>query len=607
MSGIVGFINLDHEPADSEILLKVCQPLQGRAPDDSNTWQRGSTGLGHALLATSADADITSQPHTLDGTVWVTSDAHLCGKKELIQKLRSAGAQIAADVCEPDLLLWAYRTFGEVFARHLVGDFAVAIWDEQQKKLVCVRDHLGVRPLYYAHTSEIFVFSSDINAILVHPKVNNEINDEYIADFLMFSSSIEREATAYKHIKRLPAAHYMTIDTAGIRLHEYWSPPLHQAIRYSHPSEYTEHFASLFEDAVTERIPSTQVAVDLSGGMDSSSIAAVTAAHARENGQQVTAYTNSCQALIAEDKEGNYARLIAAHLGIPVQIFASEDYPLFDRFDSPVLQTAEPFPNPGLAQYYDKVQKIISSGSRVLLTGQMGDVLFAGSITYFPHLLKTGRWIQFLSDAYVHRRNAGSLAGTGLRAMIEGAVSRFKSKKYWQPDRPGWINPDFAARTRLEERWHAIWQMWGELNDTHGQLLRPWFSTQFDSFEALRLPLVVRHPFSDIRLVEFMLRAPNYMHNNKRVLREAMRDRLPPEIVSRPKEGLPGDLQKAKMRTGLCRALPSFRATDNYIDSSKYSLAYEHFLEAYSDDSTWPTWLVNFPIALAYWMNNNNK
>ena len=606
MSGIVGFINLDHEPADSEILLKVCQPLQGRAPDETNMWQRGSTGLGHALLATSPDENITSQPHTLDGTVWVTSDAHLCGKKELVQKIRSAGVQVAADVGEPDLLLLAYRTFGEAFARHLVGDFAVAIWDEQQKKLVCVRDHLGVRPLYYTHTGEIFLFSSDINAILIHSKVNNEINDEYIADFLMFGTSIEREATAYKHIKRLPAAHYMTIDATGIRLHEYWSPPLHQTIRYSRASEYTEHFASLFEDAVTERIPSTQIAVDLSGGMDSSSIAAVTAAYARENGQQVTAYTNSCQALIAEDKEGNYASLIAAHLGIPVQIFASEDYPLFDRFDSQVLRTAEPFSNPGLAQYYDKAQRIIGSGCRVLLTGQMGDTLFAGSISYYPHLLKTGRLIQFITDAYIHRRNTGSLSGTGLRAMAEGAVKYFKSKKPWQPDMPGWINPEFAERIKLEGRWHAIWQMWGELNDTHGQLLRPWFSQFFENYDAVKLPLVVRHPFSDIRLVEFMLRAPSYMHQDKRVLREAMRNRLPPEIVSRPKEGLPGDLRRAKMTTGLRSAVPSFRATGAYIDSGKYALAYEAFLENSSGDSTWNTWLINSPIALAYWMNNNN-
>lgn len=605
MSCIVGFINLDNESADPEILVKVCRPLQGRAPDDTNTWQRGSTGLGHALLATSDEEKTTTQPYTLDGETWVTSDAHLCGTNELEQKLRSAGVRIAADSAVPELLLQAYRTFGDAFAQHLVGDFALAVWDEQEKRLICARDHLGVRPLFYAHTNEVFVFGSDISALLAHPKISDELNDEYIADFLLAGASVNKEATAYKHIKRLPAAHFMTVNADRIRLHQYWSPPLHQTIRYSHAIEYTEHFAALFEKAVTERIPSTHVAVDLSGGMDSSSIAAVTAAYARDNGQQVTAYTNSCKALIAEDKEGYYAKMIAAHLHIPIQVFASEDYPLFDRFDSPVLRTAEPLANPGLAQSYDKAQRIIDSGCRVLLTGQMGDTLFAGSDTYFPNLLKTGRLIQLMSGAYVHKKHTGSLTGTGLRVMAKNMIRQFTGMKSTQPDTPGWINSSFATRIELEHRWTSFRQMWSKLNDTHGQLLRPWFSHFFESYNSAGLPLMVRHPFSDIRLVEYMLCIPNYMHHNKRVLREAMANRLPPEILSRPKMGLPGDLRRIKIERGLCRAIPNLEVTRSYIDIEKFVLAYEQFLKSSENDSTWDSWLINLPIALAYWMNNN--
>ncbi len=608
MSGIVGFINLDREPADPEILLKVCRPLQDRAPDDNNTWQRGSTGLGHALLAISPEANITSQPCTLDGTVWVTSDAHLYGRKELVQKLSSAGIQVAIDVAEPELLLLAYRTFGEAFAQHLVGDFALALWDERHEKLICVRDHLGVRPLFYAHTNDVFIFGSDIDALLAHPKVSEELNEEFIADFLLFGASIEKEATSYKHIKRLPAAHYITVGAAGIRLHQYWSPPLHQVIRYSHAIEYTEHFTSIFEKAVTQRIPSTHVALELSGGMDSGSIAAVAAGHAKENGQQLMAYTNTCHTLIPEDKEGHYASMIAAHLDISLQFFASKDYPMFDRFDSSALRTAEPFCNPSLAQHYDKAKRMVDSGCRVLLTGQLGDTLFTGSSTYFPHLIKTGRLIRLVADAYLHRKNHGSLTGTGLGEAVKGTMRKLRQKKPWQPDLPGWLNPDFAERVKLKERWLAIWQMWSELNDTIGQLQRPWLSKIFEDYEAVRLPCVARHPFSDVRLVEFMLSVPNYMHYNKRVLREAMQLRLPEEIVSRPKEGLPGDIFRVKMKTGQCGTIAFFAATDTYIDNTHYAMAYEQFLGNCSDNNTtWSTWLINNPIALAYWMNNNKR
>ena len=607
MSGIVGFINLDREPADPEILQKVCRPLRDRAPDDSNTWQRGCVGLGHALLAISPDEAITSQPCTLDGNVWVTSDAHLYGKDELVKKLLSAGIREVNDATVPELLLLAYRHFGEAFAQHLVGDFAIAIWDERHEKLICARDHLGVRPLFYAHTDEVFIFGSDIDALLEHPAVSEELNDAYIADFLLFGVSIEDDATAYKHIKRLPAAHYLTVDATGIRIHQYWSAPLHQLIRYSQASEYTEHFASLFEKAVIERLPSTQVALQLSGGMDSGSIAAVTATHAGEYGQKIMAFTNTCHELIPGDQEGHYASMIADYLGIPLQLLACEDYPLFDRFDSPVLHTAEPFCDPGLAQHYDKLKRMGDAGCRVLLTGQMGDTLFAGSVTYFPHLAKTGNLVRLVTDTYAHRKNIGSLTGTGLGAAIKGNVRKLRRKEPWRPDLPGWLTPEFAERVDLKNRWLAIWKMWSEMNDAYGQLQRPWFSTIFEVYEAVRLPYVVRHPFSDLRLVEFMLRVPNYMHHNKRVLREAMQTRLPAEIISRPKAALPGDLLRAKMETGLYGAEVSLKATEAFIDITCHASAYQQFASKYGVNTTWSAWLINNPIALAHWMNNNKR
>jgi asparagine synthase (glutamine-hydrolysing) len=390
-----------------------------------------------------------------------------------------------------------------------------------------------------------------------------------------------------------------------MRLERYWTPPLHRTIRYSRAAEYTQHFATLFEKAVTERMPAADVALDLSGGMDSSSIAAVAATYASAQGRQVTAYTNTCDRLIPEDKEGVYARMIAAWLNIPVHFIASENYPLFDRFDDPRLRSAEPIANPGIAEYYDKAQRIIDSGCRVMLSGQMGDTLFAGSISYLPHLLRTGRLYRFLQEAYVHRKHTGTLRGLGLRAMAEAAVRRPARRQPWQPDMPSWINPEFAERVRLGERWPAIWQMWNDLNDMHGQLRRPWFSQFFESYDQVRLPMVTRHPFSDIRLVEFMLGAPGFVHSNKWVLREAMRERLPPIIVSRPKEGLPGDLRLAKMMAGLRRPLPLLEATEPYVDTAEFSQTYRQFPQNGAEGSTWSSWLINAPIALAYWMNNN--
>ena len=605
MSGIVGFINLNREPAGSETLVKMCRPLQGRSPDGTHTWLRGGTGLAHALTLTSPGEKTTQQPYSLDGNVWITSDAHLYGRDELVNALRTAGLRATANESDLDLLLLAYRTFGVSFARHLIGDFAIAIWDEPKRKLVCVRDHLGVRPLFYARTADLFVFGSDIDALLAHPDVSDELDEKFIADFLLFGVPIEPELTAYKHVRRLPAAHYITVDKSGVRLDRFWSPPSNATIRYARDSEYSEHFAALFEKAVIQRIPKAGVALELTGGMDSSSIAAVAANHAHKTGQKITAYTNTCEVLIPEDREGRFAKRIADKLEIPLQLVASEDYKLFELFESSDFRTAEPFASPDLAHHYGNVKRITDSGCRVLLTGQLGDTLFAGSESYFLQLIKTGQWIRLLTDLSVHRRNVGSFSGTGLYTMARRAIKNGLGKKPWQPDKPGWLNAEFAERVRFEDRWQLMWRMWSELNDLPGQLRRPFFSTMFDDYEALQLPLIVRHPFSDIRLVEFMMGVPNYMHFNKRALREAMQGKLPAEVLVRPKEGLPGDLHRAKMGAGLCSDVPPLEQMERFMDVARFQLAYDQFLEQGRKDTTWSTCLITAPIALAHWMNNN--
>mgnify|MGYP001825664411 CR=1 FL=1 len=200
-----------------------------------------------------------------------------------------------------------------------------------------------------------------------------------------------------------------------------------------------------------------------------------------------------------------------------------------------------------------------------------------------------------------HRSNTG----TGLGEAVKAPFRKLRRKKHWLPELPVWLNPEFAERVKLKDRWLTIWQLWGELTDTYGQLQRPWFDSIFGSYESLKIPWVVRHPYSDVRLVEFMLRTPNYMNYNKRLLREAMQTRLPAELVTRLKAGLPGDIFKLKMATGQYAAPADLTSTDPYVDRISYEKACRKFLRADTSSSTWTTWLMNNPIALAYWINNN--
>lgn len=237
------------------------------------------------------------------------------------------------------------------------------------------------------------------------------------------------------------------------------------------------------------------------------------------------------------------------------------------------------------------------------MTGHVGDALFAGSVDYFPRLLKELKFALFCKALVRHWQSTGSVSGTGLIAAVKRPRPN-RSSTQRSLALPTWLDPEFARRSGAAKRWSAKWRMWSELNDLRGQLARPWFSILFEDHEALKLPLVVRHPFSDRRLVEFMLRVPNHMHQGKRILREAMRHRLPDEVLVRPKQGLPGNLIETMMKRGLRRNLPKLDFLAEYIDIEKYLAAYASYVEGKPSEATWSAWMLNRPIALAYWLNN---
>jgi len=605
MSEIAGIININQEPVDQGTLDRMGKVLTSKAPDGMRTWHSGRIGLAHSMLVIEPQDRACIQPFTPDGVNWICADAHIYSQTPIKEKLRSSGVLVPGDISVPGLILLAYRELGCSFVKYLIGDFAFAIWDSCHQRLICARDHLGVRPLFYSLSGTALVFGSDISALLMHPKVSRGLDEEFIADFLLFGSSIEADSTVYRHIRRLPAAHILTCDASGVQLERYWAPPLHERISYTRSSDYSEHFAALHQEAVKQRIPSTGIGLELTGGMDSSSIAAVAAPYCKELGIKMVAYTNTCHEWFPDDREGGLATRVADFLHLPIKFLACENYPLFDRFNSPALQTAEPFGNPDLAQHLDKLKDLETSGFRVLLTGQVGDALFAGSTTYFANLLMTGRFYRFASELFKHSMNLRALGGTGLMGSARKSLGKFAKTKPWQPEQPNWLNQNFARRIKYQDRWLRIWNLWNELNDAHQQLHRPWFSSVFGDYEAISHPLVVRHPFADLRLVEFMLRTPDYFHHDKRILRAAMQGRLPQEIIRRPKVGAVGDVHHSKLQLLELEAIPALNLLNPYIDVRAYLDQMKCYALTGSAKSTWTTWHFMGPIALAYWMNNN--
>lgn len=601
MSCIAGLINLDGAPVDRELLKRMTSTMENRAPDEIGIWCSGNVGFGHAMLRISPDSVKEHQPCTLDGKVWITADARIDGRDDLMRKIRSTGLSPRSDLPDAELILYAYDAFGESFLEHLIGDFSFALWDDRRKRLICVRDHFGVRPFFYAKIGQVFLFASDIDALHEYPSVSRNLDEEGIGDFLLFGDFQNRKTSIYRDIRRLPAANIACVERNALRINRYWELSPHNVIRYGKDSEYLDRFKELFSQAVEDRLHSNRIAIQMSGGLDSTAIAAASMMGAKPATRSVTAYTTTCNCLLPDDQEGHFANEAAMHLGIPIFYQENGDYAPFERFGSRELRTSEPVSYPVLAAHYDSYLHMQNAGCRVMLTGQGGDAVFNNSNSYYAYLLHSGRIARLLYEAYLHVRGSGSLAGMGLRSELLGS----SRKAPWQPDFPDWIASEFIARAELKERWEMGWETIRHAAGAYSQMQAPWVSSIFETYETLKMPRVVRHPFFDLRLAQFLLGLPTYMKSDKRLLREAMWRLLPETVRARPKTSLVGDHVRTMItRSTTHNSMPSLREKDcdAYIDANRYKIAFERYLSGDGSSSTWSSCLISAPIALNFWL-----
>lgn len=569
--------------------------MRPRAPDRVDLVVQGPTRLGQAFLQTGSSPQEAPNRLTLDGKVFLVADARLDARDALVALLRAKGRELRADAPHAELILHAYHALGDKFLDCLAGDFALALWDDTRQRLICARDPLGLRPFYFVRKGRQFLFASDIAALLSDPGVSRELDDIAIADFLLIGNCMEPERSIYRDVRCLLPGGRLDIDDQGLRQSRYWSPSWNGEIRFRKRSDYVEAFAEIFEAAVRDRLPTGPLGLSLSGGMDSTSIAAVAARHSRH---PITGYHVSSSSLEPEDDEVRYAEAAATFLGVRLEVQHMGEYGLFARNRTPQLRTVLPSASPQLAMVADQFSAMDSRGERVHLDGFQGDALFAPSYTYYSGLIRSGRLGKFLLEAAHHVRHARSLRGMSLRAIWP----RREQQAPWKPTPPEWIDPDFARNTRLAERWNHWWRAFESSADPASQLMRPWMPRMFEMAEILPIPVVSRYPFLDLRLIEFMTAVPNFVRTDKMLLREAMRGRLPESVRKRPKTGAPGDPFRKLVTTGRLTEWVKTDALASSVSVDVFERARIDFVAGRGEGSTWTSWQVILTIAWANWL-----
>ncbi|MFI5108154.1 MAG: asparagine synthetase B family protein [Terriglobales bacterium] len=568
MSGIVGVLGVQGETPDRSLLQAVTQFMAFRGPDAQQTWVGDGVAFGHALLSIATPSANQQQPFSLDGEVWIVADARLDACADLLSALHSTGHPCPRSAGDAELILRAYAAWGQACLEHLLGDFCFAIWDGKRKSLFCAHDQVGIKPFYYAETKRWLVFSNTLDCVRMQPEAAAGLNELSVADFLLFGSVQDPSATIFAGIRRLPPAHALTWCGGKLSVQRYWTPPDDEEIRYQHSTDYEEHFRQLLHTAVKDRLRTDRAAISLSGGLDSTSVAAF----ARRAGcSDLRAFTTVFDKVVP-DNERHYSRLFAESLGLPIEYLAGDGYVTAVQPDLPDARSSQPDENV-LAVFDTDFYRLAGNASRILLTGQGGDAGLFPTNSHFRRLLSQGRLGRFLRDGVRYARARRGLPPLGVRTLLQ---RRFGVCDPWRVDYPEWLNPDFESHLRLQERWKEMSAPAAPHRhrpEAVALLLAPFWQNYFEGCDpgATRICLEHVHPYFDLRLLRFLFAIPPVPWTlDKCLIRSAMRDILPDAVRLRPKTPLAADpwLIFVRNNRGAFSKAPLNLAA--YVDRVKY-------------------------------------
>lgn len=535
------------------------------------------------------------RPLSQDGLT-IAADVRLDNRAELLAAFQIDPAQ-GNTLSDPELLLHAYRRWGVDSPQYLLGDFAFVLWDEDEQRLFCARDFVGVRPFYYHHRpGQSFVWASDLQALLAHPDVPQRLNLAYVkAELLTGIGMFQHPAhTYFADVEKLPPAHALTVDRKGLHMWAYWQPGQTSERRYARETDYVAEVRQLLREAIACRVQGTAhgVGAHLSGGLDSSSMAVIAHRILQDKGRRVTGFSWAppFSVVAPNDTPDNEderplveAVAQAAGLSLRYTVLTPEHVLAFARRDI----TRQPTTT--LQLELAASQDAASLGIRTMLSGWGGDELLVfNGRGYFADLLRRGRWLTLQRELSARGELHGSAVWKqwivgGLFPLLPTALMRRLRPEDFPPPfgLPATLRPDFAAalaevdpltRPELRERPGVRRMQIALLQNGH----LPYRMESWASHGA-SLGLTYAFPELDRRIVEFALSIPDslYFKNGwKRYLyRTAMEGILPDKVRwHKVKEDPAMVAQSRRVHTTAAPALRDelrARAANPFVDVEK--------------------------------------
>jgi asparagine synthase (glutamine-hydrolysing) len=560
MCGIVGVAGAFSRDRLGAAVDAMNAALVHRGPDDQGAWTGENFAFGMRRLSI-IDLPGGRQPmwDTRSGT-GVVYNGEVYNYKAIRADLEKAGVAFRT-TCDTEVVLQSLVLKGQDAVHDWNGMFAIAAWDDRRKRLLLIRDRIGVKPLYYYWDGSLLLFASEIKALLASGLFRPVMNEQTAWDYLSFRYVAGPESM-WRNIWKLPPGHMLEWTPGGApSLHCYWKTDVRSEAQPFDIDRKTEEFERLFLDSVEQRLLASDVPVGvmLSGGLDSSAVAAA----AVELGHKQFHTFSVAFADGGEYSEFGYAREVADHLGVDHHEVVIDRSTFLDMLPEAVRSTDEPLADLTIVPLL-AVCRLARKHVKVVLSGEGADEILAGY------------------ECEVMRRKFELITRIqGLPAPVLAALRRaapFLPRHYGE--RLGWITNTPVSRWNIERRNHMT-QMWGERDkselwpsfsgcssdrlvdamyrdvgssDPLEQLLAIWQRSwlvedllmKADKM-SMAASLELRVPFLDYRLVEWANRQPldakvgdlNGRRVTKHVLRRFASKRLPRTIIDRSKKGFP--------------------------------------------------------------------
>jgi asparagine synthase (glutamine-hydrolysing) len=559
MCGIAGYVSVTASTQSDSVLRRMTDAIAHRGPDDSGYYHDDFAHLGHRRLSI-IDVAAGHQPMTSEsGALWIVYNGEIFNHASLRPALESAGHHYQTR-CDTETILHAYEQYGLESISRFRGMFAYVIWDRVQRKLIAVRDRLGIKPFYYFWNGRVFVFGSEIKAVLAHPGVTAELEEDVLPEYLGFGY-VNESRTLFRGIRKLMPGHHLTLDLTADRpeprIGQYWDAPVAKPDHRLSEREFIAETRRRLEETVEMRLMSdVPLGMFLSGGVDSSAIAAITR---RLTSGPVKTY--SVGYAERQYSELGYAAQVAKAIGTEHHSVEVGIDDFFNALPQLIWHEDEPITWPSSVSLYF-VSKLAASQVKVVLTGEGSDELFGGYERYRWNLINSraasayGIIPGFLRRAVSKQLQSSSLLGASVRRKLRhtflgrdaSVESLFLDNFYCAFSRQEQKSLLDAPPSEVYRNYIDYWQK----REGSSMLSRMLYADQKTYLVELLMKqdqmsmacsIESRVPLLDHTLVEFTTTIPDRLKirgkTQKYIFKRAVEDLLPRDIVYRKKMGFP--------------------------------------------------------------------